>query len=136
MLGLHQKWSSQDGECCSSHNHNLWYLITLLVQGRSCSRNLNDKPDLSNPKKIRIRDSDLYLLPDPASPLGALGRQEDAHFGQGFPQSLAPIGQVPQGPASPLPQLRLGGEFLAQGDIRDVLKGGEFIPASKAPEST
>src|SRR5918993_2081232 len=73
---------------------------------------------------LEAGEGDLYVLPRPVAPLRALGSQEDANLCQGLPQILASVGQVSQElPRHFLSQSRLGNEFLAQGDVCDVLKG-------------
>jgi hypothetical protein len=99
--------------------------------GRHLGRDPRGKPHQRGRKRLaqsehplEARQGNLDALPHSAAPLGALGSKNDAHFGQGFPQLLAPVGQVCQEPPRyPLPQSRLGEELLGQGDVRDVLKG-------------
>jgi hypothetical protein len=69
-------------------------------------------------------ESDLYALPHPAPPLGRLGRQKDAHLGQGFPQFFAALGEIPEHRAGHLlPQSRLGQQLFGQADVRDIGRG-------------
>jgi hypothetical protein len=117
----------------------LWTIQTPVDQervgvGRYLRRDPGCQPDerggqsLAQAKDpLEAREGDLYVLPRPVPPFGALGSQEDADLCQGLSQSLASVGQVSQElPPHFLSQSRLVEEFLGQGDVGDV-GGGKFV---------
>src|SRR5215210_4764067 len=85
---------------------------------------------------LEARKADLHLLPLSAL-LRALGHQQDAEIRQGLFQSLTPVGQISEEPASQmiLPQVRSDEELFAQPNFGNVGGGklvGEWHPVGSA----